>query len=91
MRADHVGPERRDDRIPRHDEGRDAPVVVRVVRIAARADQESALGILNFELRPRIGFEVHVAVRAFVHRIVIEVEAMQRRDVARVDAAFERL
>ena len=55
------------------------------------ADQQAAGRLLHLKFRTRIGFEIDVAVRAFVHRIVVEVEAVQRRDVARVDRPLERL
>ncbi len=74
-----------------HDPRRDAPVIVALLGIAARADEEAALGLDHFEERLLVALIVGVALGALEQGVGLQRTRMQPRDVARIDAAFHRL
>ena len=82
---------RRDHGEARHHPGRDAPVVVAVLGVAARADIEPARLLHDLEIRLHVGEVVLIALGALEQRVGAEVAAMQERDVAGIDAALHGL
>ena len=82
---------RRDHGEGRHHPGRDAPVVVAVLGVAAGADVEAAGLLHHLEVRLHVGEIVFVALGALEQRIGAEISAVQEGDVARIDAALHCL
>ncbi len=82
---------RRDHGEAGHHPGRDAPVVVAVLGVAPRADIEPAGLLHDLEIRLHVGEVVFVALGALEQRVGAEVAAMQKRDVAGIDAALHGL
>ena len=80
----------RHHRVPGHDPLGDAPVVVAVLGVAARGDEQAAGGFHDLELRLLVALVVR-ALGVAVQRIGVHVVAVQERDVARIDAALHRL
>ncbi len=91
MRAERMAGARRDDGVPGHDPGRDAPVIFAGLGVAPRADQQAAGEFLDLEQRHAVLLVVDVALRALEQRILVELRAVQPGDVAGIDAAFHRL
>jgi hypothetical protein len=63
---------------------RDSPVVLPVLRIASRADQEAACALDDLELRLRILEVVAVPFGPLEEGIAFELAAMQPGGVARI-------
>ncbi len=82
---------RRDHGEARHHPGSDAPVVVAVLGVAARADVEPARLLHHLEVRLHVIEVVLVALGALEQRVGAQVAAMQEGDMAGIDAAFHRL
>ncbi len=78
-------------RVAGHDPRRDAPVILVILGVATRADEQPALVVHHFEDRREILHVVLVAGRALEQRIAGEVAAVQEGHVARIDAAFHGL
>ncbi len=74
-----------------HDPWRDAPVVLTLFGIAARADEQAAIGRHHLEHRLQVFLVVLVSLGTLEQRVGIQVATVQERDVARIDAAFQRL
>src|SRR5262245_36034234 len=75
----------------RHDPLRDPPVVLAIFRIAPCADIEPAWAFDDLEHRPRILQVVLVALRTFEERVGGQLAAMQKGDVAGVNATLHGL
>ena len=82
---------RRDHGEGRHHPLGDAPVVVAVLGVPARADVEPAGALDDLEHRLHVAHVVGVALGALEQRIAVELAGVQERDVAGIDAAFHRL
>ena len=82
---------RRNGGVAGHDPGRDAPVILIVLGLAARPDIEAARRLDHFEDRREIAEIILVAGRPLEQRIGIDIAAVQEGDVARIDAALHRL
>src|SRR5262249_7862894 len=91
MTADGMARARRNQRGPRHDVGRDAPVPAVVVGLPARADQKPALVLHHLEVWHAVAQVVFIRAAPDEERIAVQRAAVQERDVARVDAALDRL
>src|SRR4029079_12806601 len=82
---------RRDHREGRHDPLRDAPVVLALLGVAARADIEPPGALDHLEDRPRVAQGVLVALGPLEQRIRVQVAAVEERHVARVDPPLHGL
>ena len=82
---------RRDDRVPRHDPGRNSPIVMPFRTIATSTDQQTAIERLYFEKRHPIFFIVLVAAAACEQWVLLEGVAVQPGNVARINPALECL
>ncbi len=81
----------RDHREIRHDPLCDPPVIISIIRIAARTDIQPSWTLDNFEHRPQIAEVVLITASVSEQRIRVQVAAMQERNVAGIDAALQRL
>ena len=91
MRAQRMAGARRDHGVPGKDERRDAPVVTAGIGIAPRADQQAAIELGHVKERHLVMLVVEVAAAALEQRVAPECAAVQKRHMAGVDAAFDRL
>src|SRR5262249_28882501 len=82
---------RRDHRERWHDPLRDAPIVVAVLGIAARAHVESAGALRHLEHGLSVTQVVLIALCTLEERISAQLAAVQEGNVARIDAALHRL
>jgi hypothetical protein len=89
--AEHVVAERRDQREPREDELRDAPVERIGLAVAAAEQREPALVPLDLEDDVAVGLDVVVGLGALVERVVVDLELVHEAHVRGVDAAFHGL
>ena len=86
-----VRPERRNQREPREQPLRDAPVVRIRLAVAAAVERHAVVGLLDVEDDVAVGLDVLVGLGPLVHRVVVDFEAVHVGDVAGVDPAFHRL
>ena len=91
MAVDRVIAARRDHGERGHHPRRDAPVVVAVLGVAARADEEPARLLHDLEIGLHVGEIVLIALGALEQRVGSEIAPVQKRDVTRIDAALHRL
>ena len=91
MRAQRMIGARRNDGVPGHDPGRDAPVVAVFLGLATCAHQQPAAVFGDIEFHFQVALVVFVALGADKQRIGIECTGMQEGDMRGIDAAFHRL
>ena len=83
--------ERRDQRVPGKQPLGDAPVIGIRLAVAPAVEGEAAVRFLDREDHVAVGLDVVVGLAAAVHRIVVDLEAVDIGHVAGVDAAFHGL
>ena len=91
MTADRIPAARRDQGVERHHPRRDPPVIAVRLRIAPRRDQQAAIELGDVEDRHAVALIIFIALAALEQRIGLQGALVQKRDMARIDAALDRL
>ena len=82
---------RRDHREGWHDPLRDPPIVIAVLGVAARPHEKTAGALDHLEHGPGVPQVVLIASRALEERVGAQFSAVQKRNVARIDATLHGL
>jgi len=77
MRTQWMTGARRYDRIPGHDPGRDAPIILATIGVAPRPDQQAARKFLDLEQRHAVLLVVDIPFRTLEQRILVEFGPVQ--------------